>query len=200
MSLEADPRVTALLAQGESGEPMLLELVYDELRGLAQGQMRRERPDHTLQATALVNEACLRLLGTEQKFQSRRHFFGSAVEAMRRVLVDHSRRAKADKRGGDWARVTLGAAEAEVELGPDELLALEEALDALESQDPQAAEVTRLRFYAGLSVQDAAEVLGVTVRTVHRKWVYARARLMELLPSEGSSDGSEPKPSNSSPR
>jgi len=192
MTTPVDPRVTALLEQGADGEPALLELVYEELRGLAQGQMRRERADHTLQATALVHEACIRLFGNAQQFQSRRHFFGSASEAMRRVLVDHARRANADKRGGSAVHVTLGAAEAEVELGPDELLALDEAFQALEKQDPQAAEVTRLRFYAGLSVQEAAEVMGVTVRTVHRKWVYARARLMELLPgqTEATEEGS----------
>lgn len=188
MRANPDPRVTALLEQGDEGAAELLHVVYEELRGMAQARMRQERVNHTLQATALVNEACMRLLGSEQKFQNRRHFFGAASEAMRRVLVDHARKAKADKRGGGVAHVTLGAAEAQVELGPDEVLALDQAFAALEKQDRDAAEVTRLRFYAGLSVQEAAEVLGVTVRTVHRKWVYARARLVELMAEDGSGD------------
>jgi RNA polymerase sigma factor (TIGR02999 family) len=172
--------LTRLLRAGPAGRAELYQRVYDELRGIAGSRMRAERAGHTLQATALVHEVWLRLVDHQNTdWRDRAHFFGAAGEAMRRILIDHARRAAADKRGGNRERVTLGALEAAVEVEPEEALALAEALTRLEQHDPRAAEVTRLRFFAGLSVEDTARALGVTPRTVHREWTYARARLFE---------------------
>ncbi|MCB9913568.1 MAG: sigma-70 family RNA polymerase sigma factor [Planctomycetes bacterium] len=178
-----DPRaeVTRLLAQGEPGAPALLELVYGELHAMARGRMGGERAGHTLQATALVSEAWLRLGSAEAGWRDRSHFFAAASEAMRRILVDHARKVRSQKRGGDLARVTLGAPDAALEVWPDELLALDEALNALEREDPRAAEVTRLRYFVGLSMPEVAQALDVSERTAHREWTFARARLSELL-------------------
>lgn len=180
----ADPRaeVTRLLHAGPGEREQLFALVYTELRDIAGGRMRGERAGHTLQATALVHEAWMRLVDHRNvDWRDRAHFFAAASEAMRRILVDHARRAGADKRGGGAQRVTLGTLEHAVEVEPQEAVALAEALVRLEAQDPRAAEVTRLRFFAGLSVEETAEALGVTVRTVHREWTYARARLFEFV-------------------
>jgi RNA polymerase sigma factor (TIGR02999 family) len=174
--------VTRLLRAGPAGRAELFELVYAELHGIAGGRMHGERAAHTLQATALVHEAWLRLVDHRNAdWRDRGHFFAAASEAMRRILIDYARRAGADKRGGDRERVTLGALESEVEVAPAEAVALAEALVRLEQHDPRAAEVTRLRFFAGLSVEDTARALGVTVRTVLREWTYARARLFEWV-------------------
>jgi RNA polymerase sigma factor (TIGR02999 family) len=148
--------------------------------------MRGERADHTLQATALVHEAWLRLADHQNAdWRDRAHFFAAAAEAMRRILIDNARRAGAEKRGGGRERVTLGALESEVEAEPVEAAELAEALVRLEQHDPRAAEVTRLRFFAGLSVEDTARALGITPRTVHREWTYARARLFEWVRESG---------------
>lgn len=174
--------VTRLLQAGPGGRAELFELVYGELRGIAGGRMRGERGAHTLQATALVHEAWLRLVDQERTdWRDRQHFFAAASEAMRRILIDHARRAGAEKRGGGLERITLGTVEHPVEVEPGEAVALAEALVRLEKQDARAAEVVRLRFFSGLSVEETAEALGVTVRTVHREWTYARARLFELV-------------------
>jgi RNA polymerase sigma factor (TIGR02999 family) len=177
--------VTRILQQeGDVGEA-LFPLVYDELKLIARGRMNSERADHTLQATALVHEAYMRLIGDlDVEWQNRRHFYAAAAEAMRRILVDHARRIKSQKRGGDRDRVTLGVPESPVELGADELLALGDALDVLEKEDERAAAVARLRFLSGLSVEETAQALGISERSVHREWTYARARLFELLGSE----------------
>jgi RNA polymerase sigma factor (TIGR02999 family) len=185
VSRERRDHVTGLLRAGAEGRAELLELVYEELRGIADHRMRGERAGHTLQATALVHEAFVRLADHRNAdWRDRGHFFAAASEAMRRILVDHARRAAAEKRGGDRERVTLGAVESEVEVDPEEAVALAEALVRLEQHDPRAAEVTRLRFFAGLSVEDTASALGLTVRTVHREWTYARARLFEWVRDE----------------
>lgn len=174
--------VTRLLQAGSEGRAALFELVYGELRGIAGGRMRGERGAHTLQATALVHEAWLRLVDQERTdWKDRQHFFAAASEAMRRILIDHARRAGAEKRGGGLERITLGTVEHAVEVEPAEAVALAEALVRLEKQDPRAAEVVRLRFFTGLSVEETAEALGITVRSVHREWTYARARLFELV-------------------
>ncbi len=179
---EAEPEVTRLLRAGRAREPELLALLYGELRSLARARLDRERVGHTLQATALVHEAWLRLAGDRpMPFDGRRHFFAAAGEAMRRVLVDHARRVKSEKRGGDRVRVTLGAADEPAELAEGELVALEDALAVLQREDARAAEVARLRFLAGLTAQETAEALGVSERSVHREWTFARARLFELL-------------------
>jgi RNA polymerase sigma factor (TIGR02999 family) len=181
----ADGRdLTRLLQQGDlDGE--VLGLVYDELRDLARRRMAGERAQHTLQATALVHEAWVRLVrDRDMQWRDRRHFFGAAAEAMRRVLVDHARRVQSEKRGGDRARleITLGGLAREDD--PELLLALDDALTALEAEDPRSAEVARLRFFAGLSVDDVARALDVTPRTVARDWAFARARLTQLLAPE----------------
>jgi RNA polymerase sigma factor (TIGR02999 family) len=179
--------VTRLLRAGEAGRAELFELLYGELKRIADGRMRGERAQHTLQATALVHEAWMRLADHQNTdWRDRGHFFAAASEAMRRILIDHARRAGAAKRGGEHARVTLGALESEfaaeaVEVDAAEAAALAEALVRLEQHDPRAAEVTRLRFFAGLSVEETAEALGTTVRSVHREWTYARARLFAWI-------------------
>ena len=177
--------VTQLLRDGDDRREELLPLVYDELQVIARHRMARERANHTLQATVLVHEAYMKLVGQEQMdWRSRKHFYGAAAEAMRRILIDHARKVKSLKRGGDRQRVTLGAPEAPVDLEPDQLLALDESLNRLEAEDAQAAAVTRLRFFSGLSVEETAKALEISERSVHRKWTYARARLFELLDEE----------------
>jgi len=174
--------VTRLLRSGEAGRTGLLELVYAELREIADRRMFGERAGHTLQATALVHEAWLRLADHRNAdWRDRGHFFAAASEAMRRILIDHARRAGAEKRGGGLERVTLGGVGAELEVDPGEASALAEAFARLEKHDPRAAEVTRLRFFAGLSVEETARALEVTARTVHREWTYARARLFDWV-------------------
>lgn len=180
--------VTALLARaGEDAESTakLFELVYADLRAIAEAQMRGERADHTLQATALVSEAYLRLVGPEPiRFEDRKHFFRVASEAMRRILIDHARAKKSLKRGGERLKQELFDEHAGVTMAPDRLLALDEALTTLEIEDPRAAEIVRLRFFAGLSVDEAAELLAVSKRTAIRDWNFARARLSELMGDE----------------
>ena len=173
--------VTRILKAGPRHEE-LMPIVYDEMRIIAKKRMESERSDHTLQATALVHEAYVRLVGDEQmQWRDRRHFYAAAAEAMRRVLIDHARKAKSLKRGGDHARVTLGAPEGLVEMDADQVLALDDALGKLEVEDQRAAAVTRLRFFSGLSIDEIAQVLEISKRSVHREWTYARARLAEIL-------------------
>ncbi len=179
---ERQAEVTRLLRAGAAGRAELFEVIYGELRQIADRRMFGEHAGHTLQATALVHEAWMRLADHRNAdWRDRGHFFGAASEAMRRILIDHARRARADKRGGDRERVTLGAVESELEVGAEEAVQLAEALVRLEKHDPRAAEVTRLRFFAGLSVEETAQALGTTVRSVHREWTYARARLFEWI-------------------
>ncbi len=176
--------LTQMLRSG-ANETDLLSAVYDELKVLAKSRMSRERSDHTLQATALVHEAYMKLARDQEvEWRERGHFFGAAAEAMRRILIDHARRAKSEKRGSGVPCVTLGAAEALVQLGPEQALAIDDALTTLEAEDPQAAEITRLRFFAGLTMEETAQALGVSERSVYREWSYARARLFELLGDE----------------
>lgn len=191
MEEPARERVTRLLRDcGEDREAWaeLLPIVYDELRQIARRRMDAERAQHTLEATALVHEAWMRLVGDRgMDWKSRRHFFGAAAEAMRRVLVDHARKVKSEKRGGNRERVPITVCELGVEDDPDRLLALDEALGLLEAEDARAAEVARLRFFAGLDVEETAHALEVSERTVMREWAYARARLAQLLGQDGAS-------------
>jgi RNA polymerase sigma-70 factor (ECF subfamily) len=178
--------VTRLLVAAGSGDRVafdaLYRAVYDELRGLAASSMRRESAGHTLQPTALVNEAYLRLAGSAGNFAGRRHFFGAASQAMRRILVDHARARDAEKRGADYERVTLSAAERESEPQHEfDVLALDAAIAALEAEAPRLAELISLRFFAGLSIEDAARALGISPATAKRDWVFARAYLYERL-------------------
>jgi RNA polymerase sigma factor (TIGR02999 family) len=166
-------------------------MVYDELRGIAAARMREERVGHTLQATALVNEAYLRLLGKQgAKWDGRGHFFRAAAEAMRKILIDHARSRAALKRGGGEGGVVpdgraalrlSGVADLAAKDEPGGLLALDEAILRLDRVDAQAAEVVRLRFYAGLPERVIAEALGISVRTVRREWVFARGWLRDAL-------------------
>ncbi len=168
------------LAQGEPKPAReLLPLVYDELRRLAAQRMARESPGQTLQATALVHEAYLRLVGgdPDKPWDGRGHFFAAAAEAMRRILVESARRRHRLKRGGDRVRVDLDAAQPAAPETDDDLLALDEALEKLAARDPVKAQLVQLRVFAGLTLADAAEVLGLSTATADRYWAYARAWL-----------------------
>ena len=179
--------VTRILAAIEQGDPhaaeKLLPLIYDELRKLAAQKLAQEKPGQTLQATALVHEAYLRLVDTEndQHWNSRGHFFAAAAEAMRRILVDQARRKQADKHGGDRLRVELPKDLADPEARDDDLVALDEALSRLESHDPDAARLVKLRYFAGLSHQDAAEALGISRGAADRLWALGRAWLFRQM-------------------
>lgn len=179
---DARPDLTQLLAEGGENSDALLCLVYDELHSIARARMRGERAGHTLQATALVSEAYMRLLGSaEIEWRDRGHFFAAASEAMRRILVDHARMLRSQERGGDLARGSLGAPDVALEVEPDGFLALNDALDRLEAEDRRTADVTRLRYFGGLSMVEVAQALGISERSAHREWSFARARLYELL-------------------
>ncbi len=189
-SLPPDPgstRVTRLLERLDAGDAVaadqLFVEVYGDLRRLAGAAIAREAPGHTLQATALVSEAWLKLArGGVGPVEGRRHFLAVAARAMRQVLVDYARRRHAERRGGALVRVTLSRAQvAERELDVDEVLALDEALDALEAMDSRLRQIVELRFFTGLKDDEVAEVLGVTRRTVQREWVKARAFLNREL-------------------
>lgn len=178
--------VTKLLhraVQGDVQAPgQLLPLVYAQLRALAQQYMLGERRDHTLEATALVHEAYLRMVQQEHiDWKGRAHFYVAAADAMRRVLIDHARRCGAAKRGAQWNNVTLNLAELAQGRGLSELLHLDDAIEQLSAVDARAAEVVRLRFFAGLSVADTAQAMGLSPRTVDREWDYARAWLKTRL-------------------
>ena len=175
--------VTRILSAIEHGDPkaaeQLLPLIYDELRKLAAARLAGEKPGQTLQATALVHEAYLRLVGDQDapRWEGRGHFFAAAAEAMRRILVENARRKKRLKRGGDRRRVELGQLAETAELDDDRLLAVDEALDRLSREDPQAAQLVKLRFFGGLSITDAAHLLGISRANAYEQWAYARAWL-----------------------
>jgi RNA polymerase sigma factor (TIGR02999 family) len=175
--------ITQILSAIEQGDPhaagQLLPLVYDELRKLAAQKLAGEAPGQTLQATALVHEAYLRLVGNgqEQAWNSRGHFFGAAAEAMRRILVENARRKDCLKRGGGMARQELEADRITAPEPREDLLALDEALTRLAATNRQAAELVQLRYFAGLTLPEAAQALGIAERTAGRVWAYARAWL-----------------------
>ncbi len=182
--------VTRILSEIQRGAPkaseQLLPLVYDELRKLAAQKMASEKPGQTLQATALVHEAYLRLVDVEksQRWDSRGHFFAAAAEAMRRILVEQARRKQGPKAGGDRHRVELSVINPEVTQDGIDIVALSDSLDRLAERDSRAAEVVKLRYFAGLSTQEAAEMLGVSVSTAKADWNYAKCWLRaELLES-----------------
>lgn len=180
---EADRRAREITRLVKSGEEGLLAAMYQELRDVAGRRMAREREDHTLQATALVHEVYLRLSDDEAlDWSDRGQFFGAASEAMRRVLVDHARRVASLRRGEGRERVTLGGVDTgEGELDVEELLALSEAIERLEEEDPDAVQVVKLRYFGGLTAAETAEALGRSERSVHREWSFARARLRQML-------------------
>lgn len=177
--------LTLLLDRAADGDAAardaLFAEAYDELRKLARSSMRRESPGHTLQPTALVNEAYLRLIGPDVRWENRRHFFGAAAQAMRRVLVDRARRRDADKRGGDLERVSLTQVDVATEDAQVDVLALDALLAELEGVNLRLVRTIELRYFGGLDIEATAEVLGVAPATVKRDWAYARAWLLERL-------------------
>jgi RNA polymerase sigma factor (TIGR02999 family) len=186
--------VTRILKAIEQGDPraaeQLLPLVYDELRKLAAAKVAQEKPGQTLQATALVHEAYLRLVDVKeaQSFNSRGHFFAAAAESMRRILVENARRKRAKKHGGARRRVNLDHADAVAVAPPDELLALDEALERLTGRDPTAGQLVKLHCFAGLTIEQAAEALNLSRTNAYRLWTFARAWLHSQLAGGQSAD------------
>lgn len=178
---------TTLLKRAADGDRVaaedLLPLIYAELRQLAANRLARERPDHTLQATALVHEAYLRLIDSEpgRSWDGRGHFFAAAAEAMRRVLVDSARRKNSQKRGGGWGQLDIDRLDIAANKKADELLAVDAAIAEFERVEPDKAQLVKLRFYAGMSIPEAAEILGISVATANRRWIYAKAFLQQKL-------------------
>ena len=179
--------VTQLLNATEGGDPQvaekLLPLVYEELRRLAVSKMSTQPAGHTLQATALVHEAWLRVSKENHGWENRRHFFTAAAEAMRRILVDQARRKQRLKRGGAEERLSIDEIDIAIETAPDELLRVHDALAKLAAQDPLKAELVKLRFFVGLRVSESAEILGISTTTAKRHWNFARAWLYDELKS-----------------
>jgi RNA polymerase sigma factor (TIGR02999 family) len=178
-------RILDAIRQGDSkAADELLPLVYDELRKLAAHKMAGEAPGHTLQPTALVHEAWLRLGGSGQpRWENRSHFFGAAAEAMRRILVDHARRKQSQKRGAGAAREELHDSVLVLAAPPDEMLAVDEALDDLAAKDPPAAELVKLRYFVGMTMEEAALAMGLSKRTAEGLWTYARVWLRDKIRS-----------------
>jgi RNA polymerase sigma factor (TIGR02999 family) len=179
--------VTYILSLIEQGDPKaaekLLPLVYDELRKLAAQKMAQEAPGHTLQATGLVHEAYLRLVDEDRarQWNSRGHFFAAAAEAMRRILIEHARAKIALKRGGAWQRIPLAEVDQPAGTPPEDILALDEALERLTRLDATAAELVKLRYFTGLSVEEAAAALDLATSTAYRHWTFARAWMHSQL-------------------
>ncbi len=179
--------VTRILSSIEQGDPhaaeRLLPLVYDELRKLAAQKLAQEKPGQTLQATALVHEAYVRLVDTDKvlHWNSRGHFFAAAAEAMRRILIENARRKKSEKYGGDRERIDLADAISASDSHAEDLLLLDDALSLLVREDPSAAEIAKLRLFTGLSVEETADALGISRATAFRHWTYARAWLQARL-------------------
>lgn len=183
-------RILAAIEHGDAGAANeLLPLIYDQLKREAQRRMAAERSDHTLQATALVHETYLRLVGDQRiPWQNRAHFYASAVEAMRRILIDHARSRGREKRGGARKRVPLSVADVAESWNLEETLSLEEALRRLMDRDPNIGRVIELRFFTGLSISDTAEALGVSKATVKRRWEFGRTWLYRELTRDDNDD------------
>jgi len=180
-------RILSLIEQGNAqAAEQLLPLLYDELRRLAAAKLASEKPGQTLQATALVHEAYLRLVGSDngQQWSSRGHFFAAAAESMRRILVENARRKNRLKHGGDLDRVELELTELPTRMAADDLLALDEALQRLQQEDPVKARLVTLRYFAGLTIEQASEVLGISRVTAFRYWTFARAWLHREIRGE----------------
>ncbi len=190
--MASDPKsreVSRILREAGEGGPVdsaaLLPLVYEHLRSIAARQMSGERKDHTLQPTALVHEAYLRLVGREPlAWASKAHFYGASADAMRQILIDHARARGAAKRGGGRRRISLDLVDLATRQDPEEILAVDEALSRLERQDAHMAAIVKLRFFAGLSEEEAANALGTSPRTLRREWTMARAFLQRELSKE----------------
>jgi RNA polymerase sigma factor (TIGR02999 family) len=183
--------VTRILSAIDQGDPhaaaQLLPLVYDELRRLAARKLAQEKPGQTLQATALVHEAYLRLVDTDQArdWNSRGHFFAAAAEAMRRILIEQARRKGRCKHGGGRKRLNLEGLDVAAGAAEPDVLALDEALAQLAAEEPTAAQVVHLRYFAGLTAEEAAAALGISLRTANRHWAYAKAWLYQRLSQQG---------------
>jgi len=181
-------RILSAIKEGDNkaAEELLL-IVYDELRRLAVQKLAQEKPGQTLQATALVHEAYVRLVNVDQAqpWDGREHFFAAAAEAMRRILVENARSKKRLKRGGDRQRIELDEVAGKAQRADDRLLAIDEALDTLSREDPQAAQLVKLRFFSGLSVTEAAGVLGISRANAYAQWAYARAWLRCVVQDDG---------------
>jgi RNA polymerase sigma factor (TIGR02999 family) len=181
--------ITRALERAQAGDltaaDQLLPLVYEELRKLAAARMANEIPGQTLQPTALVHEAWLRLIGNNsQPWNGRAHFFGAAAEAMRRILIENARRKQAERHGGGQARVDINGVEIAAVAKDDELLAVNEVLEKLAMRDKQKAELVKLRYFAGFTTEEAAEVLGISIPTADRWWRFSRAWLFEEIEQE----------------
>jgi RNA polymerase sigma factor (TIGR02999 family) len=175
-------QLLAAAGRGDSNAAQhVFSAIYEELRRMAAGQMAREAPGHTLQPTALVHEAWLRLGGDIQGWNSRAHFFGAAAEAMRRILVESARRKRAVRHGGGLERINIQDAEIAVEGSDNEILAVHEALDRLAAHDARKAQLVKLRYFVGLSLEEAAKILGIAPTTAGRDWIYARAWLHQEI-------------------
>ncbi len=199
LSAPAPQDVTVILQAvqegDESASERLLPLVYDELRKLARSRMANEPSDHTLQATALVHEAYVRLVDqtTVQRWDGKGHFFAAAAEAMRRILVERARRRKAEKYGGKLDRVELSDRDLLTRDDPDEILALDDALAVLAQDEPAAAELVKLRIFADFSVEEAGKLLGLSRATAYRHWTYARAWLKTQMGSDDQAEADADK-------
>lgn len=182
--------ISLLLQQLESGDvasqEKIWQTLYQELRTLAKSMLARENPGHTLQPTALINEAYLRLIGSEASFTNRRYFFGAAAQAMRRILVDYARYKHSQKAGGNREQFPLEEPSWTPQLPPAEVLAIHEALELLKQEDHVSAEVVNMHFFAGFSLEEAAELLEISRATAYRSWTYARAWLRDKLSPENS--------------
>jgi RNA polymerase sigma factor (TIGR02999 family) len=192
MTLPEQSSVTELLVASHKGDPealnKLLPLVYDELRRVAERYLRRERPDHTLQATALVHEAYLRLVDQNVPWQNRAHFFGIAAEMMRRILIDHARGLQAAKRGSGGIKLPLDDVINLSDERAADLIVLDEAMKALAEIDPQKSRIVELRFFGGLSIEETAEVMGLGTATIIRQWKLAKAWLYHEVSKTVTSD------------
>jgi len=188
-SSKPSPNITTLLEQAAAGDQdaanQLMPLVYQQLHAIAQLRMASENPGHTLQATALVHEVFLKLLGDRDiPWKNQAHFYAAAAQSMRRVLIDHAKAKQRQKRGGSLKKMPINVADLAMHENSEQILALEAALCRLEEQNPEAASVVRLRFYAGLSVDQTAAALDMAPRTVDRRWKFARAWLYKSLEDE----------------
>jgi RNA polymerase sigma factor (TIGR02999 family) len=196
--MSAVTQVLAAIDQGDTqATAQLFPLVYEELRALAAQKLAQETPGQTLQATALVHEAYIRLVGSDrevcgasQTWDSRRHFFAAAAEAMRRILVDHARGKRRLKRGGGWRRLRLDHLDLPIHDLPDDLLDLDEALEKLAQEDSLCANLVKLRFFTGLTLEEAASALGIARRSADRYWVFARSWLYEELRTRDEAENS----------
>jgi RNA polymerase sigma factor (TIGR02999 family) len=179
-------RILNAIEQGDTkAADKLLPLVYEELRILAAQKMKQESPGQTLQATALVHEAYIRLVeGIDHNWDNRRHFFTAAAEAMRRILIENARRKKSLKHGGAYERVDIEDGNIPIKISSNNLIALNEAIDNLEEEDHKIAELVKLRYFVGLNIEQVADTLKINRRTAYRYWAYARARLHQELTNE----------------